>query len=777
MVSQTADIGKSQVRYEDARLLTGRGAYTDDHRFADEAHMVVLRSPAAMATIRAIDSTAARALPGVIGIFTAADIKQDGLGTIQPARNLNRADGSPMVIPPFSLLAEDCVRFVGDAVAIVIAETIAQAEDASEAIVVDYAHGKAVTDLRTAVADGAPAVWPEVPGNVGFVFELGDRDAVDKAFARAAHVTELTLRISRVLANPIEPRAAIGAYDAASERFTLHIGTQTPNRIRYALAKDILRVAPDRVRVIAKDTGGSFGMKNCPYPEYGLVLWAARKLGRTIRWLPRRSEAILSDHHGRDNLTTVSLALDDAGIFLGLRVRTLANLGAYFGTLTPHAPTGNLGGLAGVYRTPHIHVEVRGVHTHTQPTTTYRGAGRPEATYVIERIIDAAARELGIDRAELRRRNMITADEMPFQTGLTYNYDCGDFPGVMARTLEIADWDGFPARLAAARERGLLRGIGITNPIEIAAGPQAKPNREFAGIGFDAKGDAIITLGSCDAGQGHATAFRQIATHLLGIEPERVSFIWGDTDAAPQGVGTFGSRTMSAGGTALAAAATEIITQGTGLAAEMLGAQEELIEFDAGRFRVSGTERHIGLHDLAADTGGIMQAEIVTQPEAATFPNGCHICEVEIDPETGQVTVENYTVVDDIGTVINPLLATGQLHGGVAQGISQALMEEVVFDSESGQLLSGSFVDYAMPRADDIPPMRVASNPVPTRANPLGVKGVGEAGTVGALPVVINAVIDALAPLGIRHIDMPASPTRVWHTIDAARKSNAGISL
>ena len=534
--------------------------------------------------------------------------------------------------------------------------------------------------------------------------------------------------------------------------------------------------------MVSPDVGGAFGMKNSPFPEYGLLLWAARRVGRPVRWTATRAESFLSDYHGRDNHSSVELALDKDGIFLALRIRTLANLGAYLGFNTPHPSTNNLGGLAGTYRTPHIHAEVLGVFTNTQPMAPYRGAGRPEATYAIERVIDVAADELGLDRVELRRRNLIPPAAMPFKTGLVFTYDSGEFEKNMDRVLAEADWAGFARRRAEAAARGRLRGIGIANAIEIAGGPFKNPNEESAEIRFDGDGDVTLLMGTHNHGQGHETSFRQLAVSLLGVTPERVRIVAGDTDAVAHGRGTFGSRSMMAGGTALVRAADKIVAQGKAVAAHMLEAGESDIVFEDGRFTVAGTDRGVRIEDVAktsyaagklppgADYG--LSALVITPPPEATFPNGCHVCEVEIDQETGEVEIVNYVVVDDVGTVINPLLVKGQIHGGVAMGVGQALLENLVYEPGSGQMVTGSFMDYAMPRADDMPSMNVISSPVPTPNNPLGVKGAGEAGTVGALPVVINAVVDALRPLGVTHLDMPASPARVWAAIRKAKALN-----
>jgi aerobic carbon-monoxide dehydrogenase large subunit len=773
-------IGRPIPRSEDIRLIQGRGRYTNDFTLPGECHMAVARSPHAHAVVRAIDVSAALAAPGVVAVLTGADAEADGLGTLQTMVDRRQRDGSPMEKPPYRVLALDRVRVAGDAVAAVFAETPGQGRDAAELVAVDYEELPWVTDAAEAVKPGAPVVWPElVPDNVAFVFQQGDREATDRAIAAADHVARLDFRISRVSANPLEPRGALAQYDPTSGRFTLIAGVQGPHRMRDELAQRILKIPASKLRVISPDVGGAFGMKGAPFPEYAVALWAARRLGRPVRWQADRGESFLSDYHARDNVTSVELGLDRDGNFLVLRVRTVANLGAYLGYNTPHSPTNNLGGLAGTYRTPSIHVEVTGAYTNTQPTAPYRGAGRPEATYAIERAIDLAAHRFGFDRVELRRRNMIRRDEMPFKTGLVFTYDSGDFEKNMDMALARADWGGFEKRREEAAASGRLRGIGIANPIEIAGGPQAQPNEEACEIRFDPTGSATILMGTHNHGQGHETTFRQIAHEVLGLDPERVEILYGDTDLVPHGKGTFGSRSMSSGGGALVRAAEKIVDKGRLIAANLLEAGVGDIEFADGAFRIAGTDRVIGIEEVAkasfsaaklpdgVEMGLIEKAVFV--PEAATFPNGCHVCEVEIDPETGRMEVLSYVVVDDVGRVINPLLLKGQIHGGVAQGLGQAVLEQIAYEPGSGQMVTGSFNDYAMPRADDLPSFVVDSNEVLTTKNPLGAKGAGEAGTVGSLVAVVNAAVDALKPLGVEHIEMPLTPERLWRTIKAAR--------
>ncbi|PTW60908.1 carbon-monoxide dehydrogenase large subunit [Breoghania corrubedonensis] len=761
------------IREEDNRLVAGRGRYNDDLHFDNEAHMAFVRAPFASARITGIDCAAAREMPGVLAIVTGRDVREAGFGTISTIAPVKRADGSPLFHPPYAMICEERTRFVGDIVAAVVAETALQAEEAREAILVDYEDLAAVTDVAEAVRDGAPAVWDEVADNVAYVHRVGDMEAADAAFARAAFTVEADLRISRLVASPIEPRSAIALHDADADRFTLHVGVQNTHAVRDYTA-GLMNIAPDRLRLVTHDVGGSFGMKNAPLPEYVLVLWLAKRLGRPVRWLSSRNEAFQGDPHARDQVSHAALALDADGRFLAVKVRTLANQGAYFNRNTPTSAIGNVGGLAGVYRTPTIAVEVFGIHTHTQPTTPYRGAGRPEATYIIERLIDLAAQKTGIDRVSLRRRNMIAPDEMPFRTGLTYTYDCGDFPAVLDSALEAADWAGFDARKAQSAANGLLRGIGIANPVEIAGGPFGKPFSEFAEIRFDETGKAMVLIGGQDVGQGTRSTFAQMTHDFLGLDRDRLEVVTGDTDAVARGTGTFGSRTMGSGGTALFRAAEEVKRRALAKAADHLEAAPGDITFEAGEFRIAGTDRAVALHALAAADPSGLSADAWEAPENATFPNGCHVAEVEIDPETGRTEVVAYTVVDDVGTVVNPALVKGQIHGGVAQGYAQAVGEAVVFEEGTGQLVTGSFMDYRMPRADDLPMIEVITHAVPTKVNPLGVKGAGEAGTVGALPCIVSAIMDALAACGIAHIDMPVTPERIWQAIRDARGPSGG---
>jgi aerobic carbon-monoxide dehydrogenase large subunit len=760
-------IGQSQLRHEDDRLLRGAGRFTGDLAEEGAAAMVLVRSPVAAGTIRSLDVAAARAMPGVLAVLTGAEMAADGVGGLVPRLLHPGPDGGPMRVPSARPLATEAVHYVGEPVAAVIAETRAEAEDAAEAVELDIDERPAVVDPLAAAAPDAPRVWEDFPDNRCFRYEQGDCAAVEAALAGAAHVAEARLRVSRVTAAPLEPRSLIAAFDPATGRYRLDIGTQAPHRVAGDLAGP-LGVEAGAIRVVAHDCGGSFGMKNGGYPEYLIALWSARRLGRPVRWQSSRLEAFQSDAHGRDQWADARLALDAEGRFLGLAVHVHAGLGAVLGAATPHPPTANVGGLAGVYTTPAIHVVVEGMFTNTQQTAPYRGAGRPEATYVIERMIDIAAAETGIDRVTLRRRNLIPPEAMPYRTGLVLTYDSGDFPAVLDRALAAADWDGFEARRAEARARGRLRGIGIANPIEIAGGPADRPLPEFARLELAPDGGARLLAGCFDTGQGHATAFRAILADRLGLDPLALETVTGDTDRVRRGTGTFGSRTMAAAGTAFWQAMDAVVETLRPEAAEALEVDPADLVFDHGAYSVAGTDRSVAFAEVLARHGAAVAAERFVAADDATFPNGCHVCEVEVDPETGGTEVVAYTVVDDVGTVINPLLVKGQIAGGVAQGLGQALMEDTAYQDGTGQILGATFMDYALPRATDLPGFAVESHPVPTAKNPLGVKGAGEAGTVGALAAVVSAVCDALAPAGVRHLDMPATPARVWAALQAA---------
>jgi carbon-monoxide dehydrogenase large subunit len=773
-------IGQSVKRFEDVRLLRGEGRFHADVNLPGQVHAVLVRSPHAHARIRAVDTAPALQAPGVLAVYTGADVARDGLGTMKMTLKRTRPDGSPMFAPPHRGLALDRARHVGDAVAMVVAETRAQAEDAAELVRVDYEPLPAVTDTAAAAEPGAPAVWDECPDNVSNLHPAGDAAATDQAFARAHRVIRRRYVITRVHAQFMEARGALGVYDPGEERYTLYADVQYPHRVRNALATNIFKIPEHQIRVIAGDVGGAFGTKGWQYVEHRLVLWAARKLRRPVKWLCERREAIPADEHARDNVTDAELALDAQGRFLALRVRTLANVGAYVSSDRNLLATfSNVATLVGVYAFPAAHVEVRCLLTNTNSTAPYRGAGRPEATYVIERLIDDAARELGQDRLALRRANLIPAAAMPYRTALGVTYDCGEFEKSMDAALKLADVAGFAARRDASKARGRLRGLAVVNAIEQAAGPQP----EFAEIRFAPSGSATVFMGTKNQGQGHETTFKQVLHERLGLDPADVRYIDGDTDRVGFGMGTMGSRSTVIGGTALWMAADKVIAKGRKIAARLLEAAEADIGFGDGKFSVVGTDRTLSLKEVAR--AAFQPAQLppglepglyetgTFSPKQATWPNGCHVCEVEVDPETGDVALVRYAIADDVGTVINPLTLKGQIHGGVAQGVGQALMEQVVYEPGSGQLLTASFMEYAMPRADTFCDMLIESHPVPTKLNPLGAKGAGEAGTVGALPAVINAVMDALAPLGVRQLDMPASSDRVWQAIHSARASGA----
>ena len=768
-------IGQSVTRFEDVRLLKGEGRYLNDVNLPGQAHAVVLRSPHAHARIRAIDVDRALKAPGVLAVLTGADVERDGLGTMKMTLRRKRPDGTPMFAPPHRGLSQERVRYVGDPIAFVIAETLAQAKDAADLVQVDYDPLPSVTSTAAA-GPGSATVWDECPDNVSNVYEAGDKAAVEAAFARAAHVVRRRYVITRVHAQYMEPRGALGVYDPGEDRYTLYADVQYPLRVRNALASMVFQIPEHQIRVIAGDIGGGFGTKGWQYPEHRLVLWAARKLGRPVKWACERHEAIPADEHARDNISDAELALDAEGRFLALRVRTIANLGAYISSdRNLLASFSNVVTLVGVYTIPAAHVQVTGVLSNCNSTAPYRGAGRPEAIYVLERLIDDAARDLGLDRLKLRRMNIIPASAMPYRTCLGVTYDCGEFEKGMDEALALADVAGFPARREESRRRGKLRGLGIVNAIERAAAP----GLEYAEIRFNPSGTAMVLMGSKNQGQGHETIFKQIAHEKLGLDPREVRYIDGDTDRVAFGIGSMGSRSTVIGGTALSMAADKLIAKGRKIAARLLEAAEPDIVFADGRFAVKGTDRAVVLKEVARAAfqldklpSGMEPGFYETgtfSPPADTYPNGCHVCEVEIDAETGEVALVRYAVVDDVGTVINPLTLKGQIHGGIAQGVGQALMEQVVYDPESGQLLTSSFMEYGMPRADTFCDIAVASNTVPTKLNPLGAKGAGEAGTVGALPVVINAVMDALATVGVRDFDMPATSDRVWQAIQAVR--------
>jgi carbon-monoxide dehydrogenase large subunit len=767
---QKFGIGQAVPRFEDPRLVRGGGRYVDDIVLPGMAFGYVLRSPHAHARIRAIDAEKARAAPGVLAVLTGADWVASGWGDLPVPGGMKRRDGSAMYRPRYPALVSDRVRWVGDYVAFVVAETYLQAVDAAELIEVDYEALPAVISIAEAAAPGAPLVWDDCPDNVCFVHRDGDAAATDAAFASAAHFVRGHFVVNRVTAVTMEPRGSIGDYNATDGRYTIYTTLQRAHPFRAELAHNVLKVPESRVRVVAPDIGGSFGMKSAVYNEVALVLLASKTLRRPVKWVSTRSEAFLSDAQARDNVTDAELALAADGTFLGLRVKSLVATGAYLQTGMT-AVVGNLGTLAGVYRTPAIHVDVTGVFSHTNPIRPYRGNGRPEAAFVIERMVDLAADKLGLDPAELRRRNNIPPSAMPFKTGLTFTYDSGAFAENMEMALRLADVDGFPGRREEAAKRNKLRGLGISNTIERAAAPSF----EGAEIRFDRGGTVSLFSGSINQGQGHETVFKQIVCDRLGLDPADIVYLQGDTDQVFFGEGTGGSRSATLGGSAVAAAAVKVIAKARAIAAHALKVDAATVNFSDGVFSAQTTNETLTIKDVAklaanparlpTDMEPGLVETAVYRAEVENFPNGCHVCELEIDRDTGAVEIVRYSVVDDVGTVLNPLLLHGQIAGGIAQGVGQILKEDIRFDPESGQLVTGSFMDYAMPRAGDLSSFAIKSNPVPTKTNPLGVKGAGEAGTVGAMPAVTNALIDALAEFGVREIEMPATPERIWRAM------------
>ena len=752
-------------RVEDSRLLLGHGRYTDDLGGDDAARVIVLRSPHAAARIVSIDTSAASALPGVLAVYTSVDLDADGIGTNPCDIPLKNRDGTRRASVPHPILATGYVRHVGDPVAFIVAENTQAARDAAEAVMVDYDIQDSITDLATAMEPGQPQVWAEVPHNRCFDWETGDKARTDALFSSAAHVTKLRVINNRVVVNSMEARAALADYDTAAEKWTLTTNTQGGWSIRSMLANSVFKVAEEKFRIVTPDVGGGFGMKLFLYNEHAMVCYAARKLGRTVKWASERSEAFLSDTQGRDNITDGELALDRDGNFLAIRTRNVAGMGAYLSNYAPMIPT--MAGtkvLASVYNFQAAYANVIGVFTNTVPVDAYRGAGRPESNYVVERLIDAAAAEVGIDRIELRRRNMVKPGAMPYRSAMDQLYDSGDFNRVLDAAMEKMDWNGFPRRRAESERRGKKRGIGMAYYLEATGGADS----ERAEIRFNPDGFVDVFVGTQSSGQGHETAYVQLTVDQLGVDGDKVRIHQGDTDAIPTGGGTGGARSLYSEGQAILKAAESVIDKGKQAASEALEAAVADIEFVAGRFTVAGTDRGIDIMQLAANqhaNGGLaLDAAEIAKISVHTYPNGCHMAEVEIDPDTGSVAVVRYIVCDDVGKAVNPMIVRGQVHGGVAQGVGQAVMERTSYDPSSGQLLSGSLMDYALPRASDLPDIEVDLIEVPCLGNPLGVKGAGEAGAVGSPPAVVNALVDALG----RAIDMPATPEKVWQTLQAA---------
>ena len=766
-------VGQPVRRSEDPKLVRGEGRYADDVNAPGQAYAVMVRSRDAHGIIRAIDIDAARKKPGVLAVLTAADLA--AYGPFKCTMPLKNRDGSPIRYTPRPALSSDKVRFVGDPVACVIAETVAQAKDAAEAVALDVEPLPVVLNPAEAVKPGAPLVFDEVPNNVALDFHFGDAAKVAEAFAKAKHVTRLKTSNQRMIVAPMEPRAAIGEYEAASEKWTLTASSQGVHGQKTTLM-DMLGAPADKVRVITGQVGGSFGMKAQPYPEYICVLHGARVLGRPVKWTDERSGSFVSDHHGRAQDMTVEVAFDDNAHILAVRITGFGDMGGYLGQYGPLLPTGNIvKNVVGVYRTPLLEVSSKCVFTNTTLVSAYRGAGRPEGNYYMERALDLAASELGLDRIDLRKRNMIKPRDLPFKAASDMTYDCGDFPAVLKQALEMADYKGFAKRKRASKKQGKLRGIGIGCYLEVTFGG----GKELGNIHFEADGTVTIVTGTLDYGQGHATAYAQVLSDQLGIPFDRIRVVEGDSDQVTFGGGSGGSRSIMFASAVLMEASKLVIERGKQIASYALEASAGDIEFKDGRFTIAGTDRSIGLLDLAVRLrSGLKLPEgapasldvdhMLDKPVPSAFPNGCHVAEVEIDPLTGETHVVKYSAVNDLGTVVNPLLVEGQIQGGVMQGLGQVLLEQAVYDND-GQLVTGSFMDYAMPRADDAPMIEVAHHPVPTKSNPIGAKGCGEAGTSGGLPSVANAVIDALSDYGIRHLEMPMTPARIWTAIEKAK--------
>jgi carbon-monoxide dehydrogenase large subunit len=766
-------IGQSVLRAEDPKLLRGEGRYTDDINLPGQAYAYILRSSIAHGRIKSINTAEAKKMPGVLAIYTGEDVK--GYGTLQSALPFKSRDGSDLKKPPRAALPTDKVRFVGDPIACVVAETLLQAKDAAEAIEVDIEALPVVTKPDQAVAPGAPTLFDDVPGNLALDFHYGDSEKVSAAFASAAHKVKLTIQNTRLIVNAIEPRSAIASYDPKSERFTQYSVSQGVMGMKAGLV-NVLKTTPDKVHVFTGNVGGSFGMKAQVYPEYICIHHAARALGRPVKWTDERSSSFVSDNHGRDHEQTAELALDPEGRFLALRLSGYGNLGGFQGAMSPQPPTLNIvRNVAGLYRTPLLEVSTKCVFTNTSFVSPYRGAGRPEGNYFMERLIDYAAAETGFDRIELRRKNQIRKSEIPYKASSGATYDSGDFPAILKQALEVSDWKGFNKRKRESKKAGKLRGIGIGCYLEVTA----PANKEMGGISFESDGGVTIRTGTLDYGQGHASPFAQVLSEKLGVPGERVRILQGDSDELLAGGGTGGSRSMMNSGMAIVEATAKVIEQGKQIASHALEASPGDIEFKNGKFVVAGTDREIGIMELAqkiraglklpSDGPQSLDVKHVSEGAPAAYPNGCHVCEVEVDSDTGNIEIVKYVAVNDFGTVINPMLVEGQTHGGVMQGIGQTLLEHTVYD-EQGQLLTGSYMDYAMPKAHHTPNFEVHSHPVPATTNPLGVKGCGEAGCAGSLTSIMNAVVDALSVYGIKHIDMPATPQRVWQAIQDAQK-------
>ncbi|KRQ00762.1 xanthine dehydrogenase family protein molybdopterin-binding subunit [Bradyrhizobium manausense] len=774
---QKYGVGQPVRRKEDDTLVRGKGRYTDDFNLPGQAYAVIVRSTHAHGVIRGIGIDAAKAMPGVLGVWTGTDLNAAGYGPFTCGLPLKSRDGSPLLQTNRQPLATDKVRFVGDPVAFVVAETLAQARDAAEAVELDIEPLPAVTDPEEAAKPGAPQLYDHIPNNVALDYHYGDTEKVNAAFASAAHVTRIDIENTRVAVVSMEPRVGLASYDKATERYTIQMPTQGVAGNRANLAKN-LKVPNEKVRILTANVGGSFGMKNVNYPEYMCILYAAKALGRPVKWLDERSTSFLSDSHGRAQKIHAELALDAEGHFLAAKLSGYGNLGAYITGVAPSPLSLNTGkNFSSVYRTPLMAIDIKTVLTNTTLMGAYRGAGRPEANYYMERLIDRAADEMGINRLTLRKRNFIKPNQMPFPASSGVTYDSGDFQAVFNKALEISDHENFPKRKKESKKAGKLRGIAVGSYLEVTA----PPGVELGKIVFDPDGTVQLITGTLDYGQGHATPFAQVLCAQLGVPFESVKLVQGDSDIVHTGNGTGGSRSITATGMAIVEAAKLVIEKGKRAAAHLLEASEADIEFAEGSFTIAGTDRSIDIMELARKLhdgkvpDGVpdsLDVDHTSEPVPSAFPNGCHVAEVEIDPDTGVVQIVRYSAVNDFGTVINPMLVAGQLHGGVVQGIGQALMEHVRYD-ESGQPITGSLMDYALPRAEDVPNMTVGDHPVPATTNPLGSKGCGEAGCAGSLSTVVNAVLDALSDYGIKHIDMPLTPERVWRAIQDAKQKAA----
>ena len=786
-------IGASVRRKEDQRFLNGKGNYTDDINRPGQTYASIKRSDRPHAKIISIDTAAAKAAPGVLAVFTGADLDAEEIGGLPCGWQIHNKDGSPMAEPKHPVLAVGKVRHVGDPIAVVIAETRQQAKDAAELLVIELEDLPAVANVRDAIAPGAPAVHDDAPGNVCYDWHLGDKAMTDAAFATAHKVVRLDLLNNRLIPNAMEPRSAVGDYDVNSGDYTLYTTSQNPHVIRLLMGAFVLHIPENKLRVVAPDVGGGFGSKIYHYAEEAIVTWASAKVRRPIKWTAERTESFMSDAHGRDHDSVAEMAIDAEGHFLAMRVNTLCNMGAYLSTFAPAVPTYLYATLlAGVYKTPAIYVEVKAVFTNTVPVDAYRGAGRPEATFLVERLVDAVAKDTGIDKIELRRKNFIPSDAFPYQTPVALQYDSGDYIATLEASMKVADYAGFEARRKAAAAKGKLRGIGISTYLEACGiAPSAVVGSlgaraglyEVANIRVHPTGSVTVFTGTHSHGQGHETTLAQLVCEQLGVSMSQVEVVHGDTAKIPFGMGTYGSRSLAVGGTAMVKAMDKIIAKGKKIAAHLMEAAVEDIEFKDNVFSVAGTDKTKTLTDISLaayvphnypieELEPGLDETAFYDPKNFTFPGGCHIAEVEIDPETGVTTVINFTAVDDVGRVINPMIVEGQIQGGVAQGIGQALLEAAIYD-ENGQLLSGSMMDYTMPRADNLPNISVGTEITLCTHNPLGVKGCGEVGAIGSPPAIINALVDALKDYDVRHINMPATPQKLWSIIQAGKPAMA----